>query len=102
MVIEKADVGRRLEDGTFVPFGREDDVVTDLQIVGGALVHGGELMSFNLKREVPDLDVEYSAPLSIDFGKQYVSLGPAPEALARMHEFVRVMVLPNLAHFFKV
>ena len=99
--IEKASVGRRLENGTFVPFGPDDDVITDFRLVGGALVHGGELMSFKLKREIPDLDVEYSAPQSIDFGKQYISLGPAPDALNRMHEFVRVMVLPNLAPFFR-
>lgn len=101
IIIEKADIGRRLEDGTFVAFGREDDVVTDFRLVGGALRHGGELMSFKLKREVPDLDVEYSAPWSIDFGKEYISLGPAPDALNRMHEYIRVMVLPNLAPFFK-
>lgn len=100
-IIEKADVGRRLEDGTFVPFESDDDIVEEFRLVAGALVHGGELMSFKLKREVPDLDVEYSAPQSIDFGKQYVSLGPAPEALNRMHEYIRSMVLPNLAPFFK-
>lgn len=98
--IEKAAVGRRLEDGTFVPFKRDDDIVTDLGLVGGALIHGGELMRFKLKREVPDLDVEYSARFSIDFGKQYISLGPAPEALERMHEYIRTMVLPNLAPYF--
>lgn len=100
-IIEKASVGRCLEDGTCVPFGRDDDIVTDLRLVGGALVHGGELMSFKLKREVPDLAIEYSAPQSIDFGKEYVSLGPAPDALNRIHEYIRVMVLPNLAPFFK-
>lgn len=100
-IIEKAYVGRRLEDGTFVPFGPEDDIVTNLGLVGGALVHGGELMRFKLKREVPDLDVEYSAPFTIDFGKQYVSLGPAPQALERMHEYICTMVLPNLAPYFK-
>jgi hypothetical protein len=99
--IEKASVGRRLEDGTFVPFGRDDDIVMDFVIVAGALVHGGELMRFKLKREVPNLDVEYSAALSIDFGKQYVSLGPAPQALDRMHEYICNMVLPNLAPYFK-
>jgi hypothetical protein len=99
--IEEASVGRRLDDGTFVPFERDDDVVTDLNLTAGALVHGGELMSFNLRREVPDLDVEYRAPLSIDFGKQYVSLGPATEVLERMHEYIRIMVLPNLAPYFK-
>ncbi len=98
--LEKADVGRRLEDGTFVPFGRDDDTVTDVVISLGALVHGGDLMRFKLKREVPDLDVEYSAPQSIDFGKEYISLGPAPDALNRMHEFIRVVVLPNLAPLF--
>lgn len=101
-IIEKASVGRRLEDGTFVPFERDDNVVTDLVISAGALVHGGELMSFKLKREVPNLDVEYSAPQSIDFGKEHISLGPAPDALNRMHEFIRVMLLPNLAPFFKI
>lgn len=90
-----------MEDGTFVPFGPEDDVVTDFVISLGALVHGGELMSFNLKRDVPDLDVEYSAPQSIDFGKEYISLGPAQDALNRMHEYIRNMVLPNLAPLFK-
>ena len=69
VLLEKADVGRRLEDGTFVDFGREDDMVTDCRLVCGALRHCGELMSSKLKREVPDLDVEYSAPWSIDFGK---------------------------------
>jgi hypothetical protein len=100
-IIEKAEIGRRLEDGTFVPFKREDDTVTDSYIVAGALVHGGELMGFKLKREVSDLDVEYSAPLSIDFGKQYESLGPASEVLERMHDYICNMVLPNLAHFFE-
>jgi hypothetical protein len=100
-IIEKASVGRCLEDGTCVPFGRDDDIVTDLRLVGGALVHGGELMSFKLKLEVPDLAIEYSAPQSIDFGKEYVSLGPAPDALNRIHEYIRVMVLPNLAPFFR-
>lgn len=58
-------------------------------------------MRFRLKREVPDLDVEYSAPWSIDFGKQYILLGPAPEALERMHGYIRTMVLPNLAPYFE-
>ena len=98
--IEKASVGRRLENGTSVPFERDDDVVTDLVISAGALVHGGELMRFKPKREVPNLDVEYSAPQSIDFGKEYISLGPASDALNRMHEYTRAMVLPNLAPFF--
>ena len=99
--IEKARVGRRLEDGTFVPFGRGDDAVRNLRIVADALVHGGELMSFRLTREVPDLDVEYEAPFTIDFGKQYESLGPATEALERMHDYITAMVLPNLAPYFR-
>ncbi len=58
-------------------------------------------MRFRLTREVPDLDVEYSTPMSIDFGKQYVSLGPAAEALNRMRQYICNMVVPNMAHFFE-
>ena len=93
-------IGRRLKDGTFVPFGREDNTVVDLGITSGALVHGGELMRFKLTREVPDLEVSYNTPHHIAFGKQYISLGPAPEALERMHDYITTMVLPNLAPYF--